>query len=96
MAGTPPPPPDMGSAPPPPPDMASTPPPPPDMGGQGSMKDPASTSGDDSTIAGMDQETIMIVGIGAAALLLAVIFIVKRKNKQRQEFEQAMNETQVG
>ncbi len=96
MAGTPPPPPDMGSAPPPPPDMAGTPPPPPDMGGQGSMKDPASTAGDDSTIAGMDQETIMIVGIGAAALLLAVIFIVKRKNKQRQEFEQAMNETQVG
>lgn len=97
MAATPPPPPppDMGT-PPPPPDMASTPPPPPpDMGAPGTMKDPASTAGGDM-IAGMDQETIMIVGIGAAALLLAVIFIVKRKNKQRQEFEQAMNETQVG
>ncbi len=99
MAGTPPPPPpDMGTPPPPPPDMASTPPPPPpDMNGAAGMtKDPASEHGDGSTIAGMDQETIMIVGIGAAALLLAVIFIVKRKNKQRQEFEQAMNETQVG
>jgi hypothetical protein len=98
MAGTPPPPPpDMGT-PPPPPDMAGTPPPPPpDMqGAAGTTKDPASEHGDGSTIAGMDQETIMIVGIGAAALLLAVIFIVKRKNKQRQEFEQAMNETQVG
>ncbi len=98
MAGTPPPPPpDMGT-PPPPPDMAGTPPPPPpDMqGAAGTTKDPASEQGDASTIAGMDQETIMIVGIGAAALLLAVIFIVKRKNKQRQEFEQAMNETQVG
>jgi hypothetical protein len=110
MAGTPPPPPpDMATPPPPPPpDMAGTPPPPPppDMGTpppppdmQGStdtIKDPASENSDGSTIAGMDQETIMIVGIGAAALLLAVIFIVKRKNKQRQEFEQAMNETQVG
>lgn len=86
----PPPPPDM--APPPPPDMGSTPPPPPDM------NSPATTApaGSDEMIAGMDQETIMIVGIGAAALLLAVIFIVKRKNRQRQEFEQAMNETQVG
>ncbi|MBL7544466.1 MAG: LysM peptidoglycan-binding domain-containing protein [Bdellovibrionaceae bacterium] len=98
----PPPPPDMGSMPPPPPDMGSTPPPPPpDMGHTPpppDMGNQASTAPhtDDSTIAGMDQETIMIVGIGAAALLLAVVFIVKRKNKQRQEFEQAMNETQVG
>ncbi len=107
----PPPPPDMGTPPPPPPDVVNNPPPPPppdmgtpppppppDVGTAGTVKtkDPASAAGEETTIAGMDQETIMIVGIGAAALLLAVIFIVKRKNKQRQEFEQAMNETQVG
>jgi LPXTG-motif cell wall-anchored protein len=96
----PPPPPDMGTPPPPPPDMgANPPPPPPDMGGTTPGSNAAATTGvpeDGSSIAGMDQETIMFVGIGAAVLLLAVILIVKRKNKQRQEFEQAMNETQVG
>jgi LPXTG-motif cell wall-anchored protein len=96
----PPPPPDMGSnpPPPPPPDMGSNPPPPPpDTNAAAEVKQsmPASEESAEG-MAGMDQDTIIMAAGGAAVLLALAIFIVRRKNRQREQFEQAMNETQVG
>lgn len=99
----PPPPPADIPPPPPPPDMANNelpPPPPPPHNATPAIGNnkPASTpsEGGPHLIAGMDEETLYMAIGGAVVLLAVAVFIVRRKNKQREQFEQAMNETQVG
>lgn len=98
----PPPPPVDVPPPPPPPDIANNdlPPPPPPQNPTPAIGNnkPASASseGGPHLVAGMDEETLYMAIGGAVVLLAVAVFIVRRKNKQREQFEQAMNETQVG
>ena len=64
--------------------------------GAGQVKNKPASEEHAGGIAGMDQDMIIMAAGGAAVLLALAIFLVRRKNKQREQFEQAMNETQVG
>jgi len=105
----PPPPPDMGQQappppppaemvpppPPPPPDVAMAPPPPPPP----PMAPPPPAHNDvlaGSPLEGMDQDTMMIIGLVGVGMILMVSMFIRNKKRRQREFEQAMNETQVG
>ncbi len=100
---TPPPPPEAAMAPPPPPPIEPPPPPP-----EAAMAPPppppppeaaAPHSSDmlaGSPLEGMDQDTMMIIGLVGVGLILMVSMFIRNKKRRQREFEQAMNETQVG
>lgn len=112
MGSTPPPPPDMAAntpPPPPPADMppppdmsANTPPPPPaempppPPAAAATTENSPTPAAEGMAIAGMDQDMMMALGLGAVGLILVVSIFIRNKKRKQREFEQAMSETQVG
>ncbi len=103
MAQQPPPPPDMAMQPPPPPPeaVAPPPPPPPDVAMAPPPPPPPAAQPQNDALAGsplegMDQDTMMIIGLVGVGLILMVSMFIRNKKRRQREFEQAMNETQVG
>lgn len=104
QAPIPPPPPDMAAPPPPPPAEAMAPPPPPPPAEMAPPPPPppmapppkAHDALAGSPLEGMDQDTMMIIGLVGVGLILMVSMFIRNKKRRQREFEQAMNETQVG
>jgi hypothetical protein len=107
-APPPPPPPDMaanGAPPPPPPDMAPPPPPPPDMNAappppppppQAEIKGKKPNAPAKGGAQGMDEDTMLALGVVAIAALGLVALLLSRRKRRQKELEAAFNETQVG
>jgi len=94
------PPPDMNAPPPPAPDAAANmpPPPPPEMAPPPPVAaaEPTPAPAAEEGIAGMDQDMMLALGLGAVGLILVVSMFIRNKKRRQREFEQAMSETQVG
>ncbi len=85
----------MAPPPPPPPPQEMAPPPPPaDQQANNPAKHDDMFAG--TPLEGMDQDTMMVIGLVGIGLILMVSMIIRNKKRQQREFEQAMNETQVG
>ncbi len=86
----------MAPPPPPPPPQEMAPPPPPVDQQQAANPTKQDDMFAGTPLEGMDQDTMMVIGLVGIGLILMVSMIIRNKKRQQREFEQAMNETQVG